>query len=303
MLSKLRRAIIRNLKKIYKFAIHKANKVRKVLLWHYNYFALTNPKVKGAIPHDHQIQKEIVKELKRNNFYITDHYINILDYKEYMRSAEYHKFSNYYAGGKAGKFIEKSLEHYLAAKVLELSKNDIYIDIASANSPSAQIYRKLYGCRVYRQDLAYPEGINGSCIGGDAGSMPIDDGFVTKMALHCSFEHFEGDADIRFIKEANRVLKKGGKLCILPLCLYNTYAILVDLAVLPRGGIFFEKDAVLYCAKGWKNRHGRFYDVPHLLARIRNNLGGFKLTIHVVQNEKQVDQSCYVKFIALFEKE
>jgi hypothetical protein len=71
---------------------------------------------------------------------------------------------------------------------------------------------------------------------------------------------------------------------------------------LPKGGIIFEPDAIIYCTKGYGNRHGRFYDVEHLIARIRNNLNDLKLTIYVVQNEKEVDRSCYVKFIALLEK-
>ncbi len=89
----------------------------------------------------------------------------------------------------------------------------------------------------------------------------------------------------------------------MPLYLFNKYVIQTDPAALPKGGISFEGDAVLYCAKGWGERHGRFYDMPHLISRIRNNLNNLKLTIYVIQNEKEVDPSCYVKFVALFEKE
>jgi ubiquinone/menaquinone biosynthesis C-methylase UbiE len=156
---------------------------------------------------------------------------------------------------------------------------------------------------VFRQDLRFNKGLNGNVIGGDASNMPIEDGFATKMALHCSFEHFEHNADIAFIKEATRVLRKGGKLCIIPLYMFNKYAIQTDPAVLPFRGIPFDKDAVLYCAKGWAERHGRFYDVAHFVSRIVKNMQELNLTIFVVQNEKKVDSSCYVKFIALFEKE
>jgi len=65
-------------------------------------------------------------------------------------------------------------------------------------------------------------GFNGNTIGGNATDMLITDGVATKMALHCSFEHFEGDEDIRFIKEADKVLRGEGKMCILPLYLFNT---------------------------------------------------------------------------------
>ena len=286
--------------KVYKFAIWK---MKEVLLWDYYYAALREPKVKSAVPHDPLIQNEIMKKLKESGLKIIDFEINVTDYKRYIDNVEYHKFPSYYGGGKASNFAEKSLEHYLAAKMLNLCKDDVYIDIANANSPTPEIYHKLYGCEVYRQDLVFPEGVHGNVIGGDAGNMSVEDGYATKMALHCSFEHFEQDNDIGFIKEASRVLRKGGKLCILPLYLFNKYAIQTDPAVLPKGRILFESDAVVYCAKGWGNRHGRFYDVPHFIARIRNNLNGLKLTIYVVQNEKEVDPSCYVKFILLLEKE
>jgi SAM-dependent methyltransferase len=286
----------------YRFIINKLkqSKLAQDLLWSYYYFILPKPKVRTGVPHDPKIQKEITKELKENGFNIIDLYINIADYRQYINNAEYHKFANQYSKEA---FIEKSLEHYLAAELLNLSKNDIYIDIASGSSPVPEIYHNLYECIIYKQDLAYPKGINGNIIGGDASNMPIEDNFATKMALHCSFEHFEQDRDIRFIKEAGRVLKRGGQLCIVPLYLYNKYAIQTDPAVLPKDGLSFEKEAVLYCAKGWRNRHGRFYDVPHYISRIRNNQGNLKLTIYIVQNEKEVDASCYVKFIAMFEKE
>ena len=121
------------------------------------------------------------------------------------------------------------------------------------------------------------------------------------MALHCSFEHFEKNSDVKFIKEASRVLKKGGKLCILPLYLFNRYSIQIDPSVLPKGHLF-ENDAILYCVRGTSLRHCRFYDISHLITRIRNNLKDLKITIYFVQNEKKIDPNCYIKFIALFEK-
>ena len=73
--------------------------------------------------------------------------------------------------------------------------------------------------------------------------MPLKSGCVSKMALHCSFEHFEQDVDIRFIKEANRIPGKGGKLCIIPLYLFNKYANQTDPAILFNTNLNFEQDA------------------------------------------------------------
>jgi len=293
--------VIKQPKRAIKFAIWK---IKEFVLWDYYYAALPEPKIKSAIPANNpQVQDEIMKQLRKNGFNIVNFKINKNDYKHYLDNAKYNKFPDYYGGGKGRTFTEKSLEHYLAAKLLNLSKDDVYIDIANLNSPTPEIYHKLYGCKTYRQDLIFPKGLHKNIIGGDASSMPVKDGFATKMGLHCSFEHFEQDSDIGFIKEANRVLGKEGKVCILPLYLFNRYAIQTDPVVLPRGGISFESDAILYCAKGYRNRHGRFYDISHLISRIRNNINDLKLTIYIIENEKEIDSSCYVKFIAILEKE
>jgi SAM-dependent methyltransferase len=163
--------------------------------------------------------ENIIDKLKKNGLRVIDFEIHIDEFRQYLEKAQYNKFPRYYGGGKESNFIEKSLEHFLAANALQISKNGVYIDIASSNSPIAEIYHRLYGCETYRQDLKFARGINENTIGGDACNMPMKNGFATKMALHCSFEHFEQDSDIRFIKEASRVLQKGGKLCIVPLYL------------------------------------------------------------------------------------
>jgi len=268
--------------------------------WQYKYFLLREPKVRGGIPHTDAVGTEL--QLKTNNFMVRDLVIDVADYWKYIEAAELYKLKRYYGGYDGSSFPEKSLEHYLAAKLLKLEPDDIYVDVGSMQSPVVQVYHNLYRCKTYQQDLSYPAGINGDMIGGDAGAMPVPDGFATKMGLHCSFEHFERDSDIRFIVEAGRVLRPGGRVCILPLYLFSHYAIQTDPAVLPEGGIEFGPDAVLYCKKGYRNRHGRFYDVPHLISRVRNALNGLGLIIYSVTNAQQVHPSCSVRFIAVLDK-
>lgn len=295
------------LRKIAKGILHPARAAKHVYndayLWNYNYARLPQPKANGAVPqHNPRIHAQVVRQLREADYDVRDYGIDVDDFRRYLTKADYSQFPGYYGGGKAPNFIEKSLEHYLAAKFLDIAREEVYVDIANDMSPTPEIYAALYGCRSYRQDLKFSEGLHGNTIGGDAVSMPVPEGFAGKMALHCSFEHFEGDADIRFIKEANRVLARGGRLCILPLYLYTEYAIQTDPGALPKGGINFEPEATLYCARFWGNRHGRIYSVPQLTSRIRSALGNLKLTIYVIQNEKEVDPSCYVKFIGVFDK-
>jgi SAM-dependent methyltransferase len=293
------REVLGKLKEKYQFTIQS---LKEQFLWNYYYAALREPKEKCGVPHDPKIQNEIVAELKASDFNVKDYRIDVSGYLAYIKNAQYNKYPAYMNGGKAKNFVEKSLEHYLAAKFLNLNVSDVYIDIASSDSPAAEIYSKLYGLKFYKQDLLFCPGLHGNIIGGDASNIPLEDGFATKMGLHCSFEHFEQDSDVKFIKEASRVLRKGGRLCILPLYMFNKYAIQTDPVVLPKGRTHFESDAVLRCVKNWPIRHSRFYDVAHLISRIRNNLNNLEMCIYVIENEKEIDTSCYVKFVALFEK-
>jgi hypothetical protein len=270
--------------------------------WEHKYSLLRQPKIRGAVPGGSEVHDQIELELRGNNFNVREMEIDVVDYWEYVKAAKIYNMKRYYGGHAGPTFPEKSLEHYLAAKLLELGPNDVYIDMASATSPVPEVYSRLFGCKTYRQDLSYPPGINGDRIGGDAGAIPVPDGFATKMGLHCSFEHFEQDSDTRFIIEAGRVLQPGGKVSILPLYFFSRYAIQTDPAVFPEGGMEFEPDAVLYCKKGYRNRHGRFYDVSHFINRFRNALNRLDLIIYLVKNARNVHSSCYVRFIAILEK-
>jgi SAM-dependent methyltransferase len=289
------------LNNLNRYAIYK---LKQPLIWDHCYAALRYPKIESLIPQNNRIHEFIESELKKQNFDPVSLKIDVNDYKQWIQKAQYKKMWFYYFRNSLAKNIaEKSLEHYLAAKLLDLSKNDVYIDVASGGSPAAEIYRRIYGCKSYMQDMMFPRGIHQNVIGGNACNMPVEDNFASKMALHCSFEHFEGNSDIELIREANRVLKRGGRLCIIPLYLFPKYAIQTDPTVLPKGAFQLEKDPILFCSKKyWGKRHGRFYDVPHFISRIVNNQGRLKLMLYKVQNEKQIDPSCYVKFIALFEK-
>jgi hypothetical protein len=273
------------------------------LTWNIKYFNVRNPKKQGAVGLAQEDYKVIEEQLRILGFEIISYIIDVEDYRKYIEDAEYSIFQ-YYDGGKAFNFPEKSLEHYISSKMLKIKKNDIYIDIANDNSPVPEIYQKLFNCIAYRQDIIYDPGVTGNVIGGSAGAMPLANNFADKFSLNCSFEHFEGNEDISFLLESDRVLKKGGILVICPLYVNIKHSIQTDLFHVTNKEInTFDKEAVLYCTRGWNNRHGRFYEPLTLNSRVRKNCGSLKLKIVKVENAVDVDSSCYLKYIALFEKE
>jgi SAM-dependent methyltransferase len=267
----------------------------------FNYYhpEIPNPQKQGAVLHGIESQEKVFQGLIKLGIDVEDYKIDVDDYRKYFKAARYAEdFPDYYSFN----LPEKALEHYIAAKLLQLNHKDIYIDIASQHSPTPTIYNRLFGVTAYLQDLDYPQGLHGNMIGGDAANMAVPDGFASKMALHCSFEHFENGSDMGFIREVSRVLKPGGAMCILPLYMFDEYAIQTDPAVSIPQKVKFDDDATVYCAYGWGNRHGRFYDPKRLLSRVCNNLNGMKIKVYRIVNAKQVDQSCYVQFAALIQK-
>lgn len=266
----------------------------------YSYYVqLRDPKKSEQIQYSPGTEERITRRLRSLGISVTDYNIDPTDYWRYFVAARYlQNYPDYYSFNRP----EKSLEHYLALRFLQLEMQDIYIDIASEHSPVPEIYQWLFGLTAYRQDLEYPSGIHGRKIGGDAAHMPVPDEFATKMALHCSFEHFEGESDIGFVREMARVLSPGGKACIAPLYLFDEYAIQTDPVVAVQGNVVFEDDAALYCAQGWGNRHGRFYDPEHFASRVCANLGDLRIQIYRIMNAQTIDTSCYVRFALLVTK-
>lgn len=186
--------------------------------------------------------------------------------------------------GSGDVFIEKCLEHYLVFRHLGLSPKDTYIDVAAAESPWAGILQR-NGVPSYAMDLVYPRGIHGRQIGADAGDTGLPDGFCTALSLQCAFECFMGDADIRFIKEASRILAPGGRFAIVPLYLEDQYFITTSpyvdqekVAIDPGAKRVWRED-------GFREPFSRKYSPEVFLRRIYQNLpSGIRATVLYFSN-------------------
>ena len=168
--------------------------------------------------------RDICRRLRALGVPVEDVDIDISDFDQWLR--DFGEVPAHYKplGDVA---IEKCLEHYLAYRHLGLSKGDVYVDVAASDSPWARILRRR-GVKAYRLDLSYPRGRHGIDIGADATRSGLPAGFSTAMSAQCAFETFEGDADIRFLTEASRILSPAGRYAILPLYLDTTYFIVTS---------------------------------------------------------------------------
>ena len=232
---------------------------------------------------------------------IVPYRVDVPAFWRYVDECRYREMT-YWDGGRARAGTEKWLEHFVSIDLLRPGANDVLIDIASSSSPFPDIVRERWQCRTYRHDLLYPAGRTGDRIGSDAADLPIADESVDGLTLHCSFEHLEGDRDIGFLREADRVLRPGGQLCIVPIYFNRTYCIQTDLRAWHAHAPDLGRDALVCVAAGWGDVHGRFYDPEQFAERILNNLGRLRVTLYTVENYLDVAQDCYLKFVAVFRK-
>jgi hypothetical protein len=166
---------------------------------------------------------------------------------------------------------EKCLEHYLSFRYLKTTTSDVYIDIASTGSPWANILNKR-GIKSYELDLIFPNGIHGNKIGADAGNTQLPDSFATVLSAQCAFECFMGDADIRFISEAERILNTGGRYGILPLYLDDTYFVTTSPYLNQNEIIIESKAKKVWRDDEYKSPFDRHYSPESFSERIYSNI-------------------------------
>lgn len=232
--------------------------------------------------------------------------IDWLDEEAFIHYEKQLNFGRVYNKDQNKRYRRKIIEYYIVEKLLDLNAEmDVYIDIGAAGSPFAKYLREKKSVNAFAVDLEKGPYQEAYYLQEDATDMHFDDNSVDAISAQSAFEMFVGDADIRFIEEAGRVLKKGGKVCILPLYLHR---------------IFLSTSSPNYYGKGFADKTalecirtdcrgeiplGRFYDVDALEDRVLKTAEqfGFNTYIYVLPDSwVEKDQFVYLKFVLLLEK-
>jgi hypothetical protein len=150
--------------------------------------------------------------------------VDIADFQSWMD--DFAKVSQHFRAFGAWS-IEKCLEHYLVQRFLRILPGDTYIDIGAQTSPFARTLKQR-GTRAYRLDLSYKPGVHGMDIGADASNTELPNGFADTLSMQDLFHILPGDADIRFVQEAARILNNTGRCAIVPIHLVGSYVNIVD---------------------------------------------------------------------------
>lgn len=209
-----------------------------------------------------KIEEDLKSLSKRSHF----------DFKEFVvKGSEYYKFKDKFPVPPLYSVSykdKKVLEHFISYKLLDLKKGDFYIDVVSENSPFPKLFRKRLEVRAYSQDLMYKPGINKYDIGSSAEKLPVNDETVDSISLQCAFEHFVGAIDTQFIHEVKRVLKKGGKCCIVPLYIANVGLNIIDPLLVDYKKMEFDEDVTVIGEIDLGGNFERFYSPETLINRI-----------------------------------
>ena len=128
---------------------------------------------------------QVLKELNAAGVNIVADQLDDQAVSQFAERAEYEfYYPNYYASRELHR-LKKIREHYVAAKLLGLESSDIYLDVASQYAPAPQVYERLFGCQVLRQDFEYPSGRHGRVLGGSAAQIPLADASIKPEGIPC----------------------------------------------------------------------------------------------------------------------
>lgn len=116
----------------------------------------------------------------------------------------------------------KPLEYLVSIMLTSLDGASVVLDAAGGGGEFVRALEALaLGSRIYCQDPVLEGRSEGAVayLGGTIVDVPLPDGSVDSITCHHSFEHFRGDQDVAFVVEACRLLRPGGRACVVPLFL------------------------------------------------------------------------------------
>jgi SAM-dependent methyltransferase len=246
---------------------------------------------------------DIIREIEGRGFRVRDYRIDVEAFRQWLKRTDFTEDYQEYYGPL---FIEKALEHFVGADLLSL-REDLLIDVAASNSPWSSIVSSLYPVRAIALDMNASTRAPGLFVSASATHLPFSDRSLDYLSLHCAYETFEGNADSLFIAKADRVLKPGGRMVILPLYLHHI-AHVYSSPGSDRRKVPYGKEL-----KFWHDRQEgrnrlcgvrfcRIYSVASFFQRVITGKGNLDLTIYNVTNASELSADCYLRFAALFEK-
>jgi SAM-dependent methyltransferase len=189
-------------------------------------------------------------------------------------------------------FYKKLLELHTTWTLLGIKEDDSYLDLAGGLYTYAgrtcareQLLNDRFVSPALRAALV-ARGVG--LVESPAERLPLADQSVDKISCHHSFEHFRKEADTNALREIQRVLRPGGKACIIPLFVGEGYFEVVDLPWTARGDKRAERvfDPTSPFPGGrFSGGFARVYDLDALRTRVLDAIDPRVFSVTVVQLE------------------
>lgn len=231
----------------------------------------------------------------------------IIEEKEMIRFLDNYSIEYFYNNSGIRK-RRKLNEYFITFKILELdgycNKEKKYLDVGSCTSPWVKELRSKHNIKGYALDYQIKPFEEVYYLIEDATCTHFKNDSIDGISMHSAFETFIGDADIRFVIEAARILKSGGKVVISPLYMNTFFMSGVSPKYYGKG---FSDSGAIECVREdcTDLQMSRFYDVKNLKIRVLDIAIklGFRCKIYVL-NSKQVEKDgfVYLKFVLVLEK-
>jgi len=211
---------------------------------------------------------------------------------------------DYIGGRQSAVWDEKLLEHWIASErlgLLDYGPGEVYVDVAAASSPWAHAVRTRKGIEAHAIDLetvaAAYSGLSYYRI-ENATATSFPDASVKGASLHCAFEMFVGDDDVRFIGEVARILAPGGKVVILPLYMHTHYCAYSTPEYFGKG--YSDAGAREYVRLDCLGvPSSRKYDAAMLKSRVLDAVvsQGMRYTLLALRNKDELGNGIYCHFV------
>jgi hypothetical protein len=209
----------------------------------------------------------------------------------------------YHGGMQTGHWYEKIFEHYISYTLLGIDAygpGDAYLDVAAGGSPWVRMLRELRGIDAFAIDLAVRPHLRGLNYyrEEDATRTSFGPASVRGISLHCAYEMFTGDSDMRAIPEFARILAPGGAVIIVPLYLHTHYCCYSSPEYWGKG--FADIGAREYVRRDARAiPSSRKYDPAKLRERVLvpAQRAGLEPYVHCLRRQGEISPEIYCHFI------
>ncbi|MCP4724269.1 MAG: class I SAM-dependent methyltransferase [bacterium] len=192
--------------------------------------------------------------------------------------------------------FKKLVEFYTSFHLLNPQSEDVFLDAAGG----IHSYLNRLECKKrYMQDMRISDELKnhlGSTIeyiDSNAAEIPLPDSGVDKISVHHSIEHFQQDSDTQFVKEVQRMLSIGGKCCIGPIFLNQTY---IEMTGTFNFSMKFDDESKrviditsIFPGGETSGNYARIYDLRSFKRRIIDHIDGdkYRSTIYEIRMDGQ----------------